>query len=334
MIRLALYIGWPPTHEKIRLVKQLGISGIVGGPPITSPNEPVPEIWEFLPLLNCRKLVEDQGLKLEVIESRPPMDKIKLGSQDRDRQIENFCKSIRNMGAAGIHILCYDFGLLQWTRTSLAKPTRGGALVTAFDYELIKDAPLTEYGTISEEKIWDNWEYFIKKVIPVAEEAKVKLALHPDDPPIPSMRGIARPFGSVEAFKRVIETVDSDCNGLTFCQGCFAEMGVNIPETIRYFGKREKIFFVHFRDIRGNAYKFEETFHDDGQTDMLDAMEAYKEIDFDGPLRPDHVPTMEGDERYMGGTPGYTMLGRIYAIGYIKGLMEAVYGKQALKQDC
>jgi mannonate dehydratase len=328
MIRLSLVIGWPPTPEKIRLAKQLGVEGIVGGGPITSLGLPAPEVWEFLPLLHSRKLVEDQGLRLEVIESRPPMEKIILGSQDRDRQIDNFCKSIRNIGAAGIPILCYAFTPLGWIRTSLAKPTRGGALVTAFDYELLKNAPLTEYGEIGEERMWENWEYFIKKVIPVAEEAKVKLALHPDDPPVPSIRGIARPFRSIEAFKRVIETVDSDYNGLTFCQGCFAEMGADIPEAIRYFGKRKKIFFVHFRDILGNAYKFEETFHDAGQTDMLAAMRAYKEIDFDGPMRPDHVPTMEGDERYMGGTPGYTMLGRIYAIGYMKGLMEAVYGKR------
>ncbi len=326
MIRLALVVGWPPTQERIRLARQLGVNGLVGGLPVEA-GQPNPEVWEFLPLLHSRKLVEDQGLRLEVIESNPPMDRIILGLPGRDEQIENFRKTLRNMGEAGIHILAYAFTPLGWMRTSLAKPTRGGALVTAFDYELVKDAPLTEHGVITEDQIWDNWTYFIKKVIPVAEEAKVRLALHPDDPPVSPIRGIGRPFRSVEAFKRVIDTVDSDYNGLEFCQGCFSEMGADIPETIRYFGRRKRIFYVHFRDVRGTPAKFEETFHDEGQTDMLAAIRAYKEVDFEGPMRPDHVPMMEGDERYMGGHAGYTMLGRIYAIGYMKGLIEAVYGK-------
>ncbi|MEM2875500.1 MAG: mannonate dehydratase [Candidatus Bathyarchaeia archaeon] len=319
--RLALVIGWPPKRERLRIASQLGVSEIIGGPPAKD-GCPNPEVWDFLPLLHYKKMVEDVGFRLEVIESIPPMEKIMLGLQERDRQIENFCKTLRNMGAAGYRILAYPFMPLGWVRTSLAKPTRGGALVTAFDYDLMKNAPLTEYGVVTEEQMWDNWTYFIKRVIPVAEEAKVKLALHPDDPPVPSLRGIARPFRSVEAFKRVIETVESDYNGITFCQGCFAEMGADIPETIRYFGLRKKIFFVHFRDVRGTSTKFEETFHDDGQTDMVAAMRAYKEVGFDGPMRPDHVPMMEGEE----GPPGYTMLGRLYAIGYMKGLIQAIWG--------
>lgn len=323
-----MVVGWPPTQEKIRLAKQLGVDGLVGGPPV-QPGQPNPDVWEFLPLLHARKLVEDAGLRLEVIESRPPMEKIILGLQGRDQQIDNFCKTLRNMGAAGIHIQVVGFSTQAGgLRTSLAKPTRGGALTTAFDYNLIKDAPPTEHGVITEDQIWDNWAYFMKRVLPVAEEANVRLALHPDDPPVPAIRGIACAFRSVEAFKRVIETFDSEFNGLTFCQGCFSEMDADVPEMIRYFGERKRIFFVHFRDVRGKPTRFEETFHDEGQTDMLATMRAYKEVGFDGPMRPDHVPTMEGDERYMGGHAGYTMLGRIYAIGYMKGLMEAVYGKQ------
>jgi len=320
--RLALVIGWPPTRERLRLAKQLGVSDIIGGPPVENDQSNL-EAWEFLPLLHYKKLIEDAGLRLEVIEARPRMEKIILGLPGRDKQIENFCKSLRNMGKAGYRVQVYAFGYpYSWLRTSLAKPTRGGALVTAFDYELMKNAPLTEYGVITEEQMWDNWTYFIKKVIPVAEEAGVKLALHPNDPPVPSIQGIAQPFRNVEAFKRVIETVDSEYNGILFCQGCFSEMGVNIPETIRYFGKRKKIFFAHFRDVKGTATRFEETFHDDGQTDMAAAMRAYKEVGFDGPMRPDHAPTMEGDE----GPPGYTMMGKIYAIGYMKGLIHAIWG--------
>ncbi|MDH5686548.1 MAG: mannonate dehydratase [Candidatus Bathyarchaeota archaeon] len=325
--RLALVIGWPWTQEKFRLAKQLGVSDIVGGPPVQR-GQPRPDVWEFLPLLHQKKMAEDVGLRLEVIESNPPMDEIIFGLPGRDRQIENFCKTLRNMGAAGYSVLAHSFTSLGWVRTSLAKPTRGDAQVTAFDYDLMKNAPLTEHGVVTEDQIWENWTYFIEKVVPVAEEAKVHLALHPDDPPISPIRGISRAFRSVDAFKRVIETVDSDYNGLEFCQGCFSEMGADVPETIRYFGKRKKIFYVHFRDVMGTAAKFEETFHDAGQTDMAAAMRAYKEVGFDGPMRPDHVPTMEGDDRFMGGHAGYTMLGRLYAIGYMKGLIDAIYGKQ------
>lgn len=324
MIKIYLSVPWPPSQEVIRLAKQLGVIGFRG----SVPKIPNPEVWEFRDLLNQRMRLEDAGLKMEVIEANPPMEKIILGLPGRDEQITNFCKTLKNMGAANIKILAYHFMHLGWMRTSLAKPTKGNALTTAFDYELVKNAPYTEYGEISEEQIWDNWSYFIKKVIPYAEEADVKLALHPDDPPISPIRGIARPFRSVEAFKRVIETVDSDYNGLEFCQGCFAEMGVKIPETIRYFGKKKKIFYVHFRDVKGTPKRFEETFHDEGQTNMLDAIQAYKDIGFNGPMRPDHSPTMEGDERYMTGHPGYYMMGKIYAIGYMKGLIESVYGKK------
>lgn len=325
--RLALFIGWPPKRERLQLAKQLGVSDIIGGPPIQDERSN-PEIWEFLPLLHYKRMVEDAGFRLEIIEAIPPMEEIMLGLPGRDKQIDNLSKTLRNMGAAGYHILAYSFAPLSWIRTSLAKPARGGALTTAFDYELMKEAPVTKYGIAAEEQMWDNWTYFIKKIIPVAEEAKVKLALHPDDPPVSSIRGIARPFRSVEAFKRVIETVDSDYNGILFCQGCFAEMGADIPETIHYFGNKKKIFYVHFRDIRGTATKFEETFHDDGQTDMVTAMQAYKEVNFNGPMRPDHVPTMNSDE----GPPGYTMLGRLYAIGYMKGLIHAIWRSEELKK--
>jgi len=205
--RLALVIGWPWTQEKLRLAKQLGVSDIVGGPP-TRRGQPKADVWEFLPLLHQKRTVADTGFRLEVIESNPPMDKIILALPGRDEQIQNFCKTLRNMGAAGIHILAYAWAVLGWMRTSLAKPTRGDARVTAFDYDLMRNAPLTEHGVVTEDHLWDSWTYFIKKVIPVAEEAKVKLALHPDDPPISPVRGIARPFRSVDAFKRVRRWTD------------------------------------------------------------------------------------------------------------------------------
>ena len=223
------------------------------------------------------------------------------------------------MGALDIPVLCYNFMPQSgWYRTSFAKKGRGGALVTAFDSKLMQAAPqLTEAGTQTDIQIWDNYKYFMDKVLPVAEACKVKLALHPDDPPVPSLQGVSRIFRNVENFDKALELYPSDYNGITFCQGSFAAMNEDIPSLIRHFGR--KIFFVHFRDIRGDADAFEETFHDEGQTDMKACMRAYKEIGFDGVIRTDHAPVMAGES---GENPAYEMLGHIFATGYLKGLLE------------
>jgi mannonate dehydratase len=205
-------------------------------------------------------------------------------------------------------------------------PARGGALVTGYDHAVDRDAPLTEYGVVPEERLWENFEYFLKRVVPVAEKAKVKLALHPDDPPLSPIRGIGRIFRSVEAFQRAIDLVPSEYNGITMCQGNFTLMTDDLPSVIRDFGKQGRIHFVHFRDVKGTPDNFVETFHEAGKTDMLACMQAYKDIGFEGVLRPDHVPTLEGDSN---DSPGYSSTGRLLAIGYITGLREAVYGKGA-----
>ncbi len=317
-MRIALAgLGTPPSEANMRLARQIGVTDVVTGLP---PEQQGP-VCEFLPLLHLRKRVEDAGLKLSVIENFAAPLSAGLGLPSRDQDIEYYCQTLRNIGAAGIPIVCWGFApVVGVVRTSRTTRTRGGALVTSFDYELIKDASLTEMGVISEEQMWGNLRYFLERVILVAEEAKVKMALHPNDPPISPIRGIARILKDVEAFDRVLEMVPSDYNGLTFCQGCFAEMGVDIPGIIRHFGRKGKIFFVHFRDIRGTVPRFEETFHDDGKTDMFAAMRTYLEIGFDGPMRPDHVPILEGEED---GRPGRMAMGRLHAMGYMKGLMEA-----------
>jgi mannonate dehydratase len=133
------------------------------------------------------------------------------------------------------------------------------------------------------------------------------------------VRGTPRIVTSVEAYDRVLDVYDSEYNGITFCQGNFAAMGADIPAAIRHFGDR--INFVHFRDVDGDADRFVETWHDDGPTDMLAAMRAYEEVGFDGPMRPDHVPTMGGEDN---SNPGYHTLGRLFAVGYMTGLLEAV----------
>ncbi|MFC5653402.1 mannonate dehydratase [Paenibacillus solisilvae] len=186
--------------------------------------------------------------------------------------------------------------------------------------ELMKDAPLTDAGIVTEEQLWENLHYFMERIVPVAEEAKVKLALHPDEPPITPIRGVSRILRSAAALQRAIDLVPSAYNGITLCQGTLATAGDDIPRVIRDFARQGKLFFVHFRDVRGTPEKFEETFHDDGKTDMLEAMRTYYEVGFKGPARPDHVPTMAGEDN---DNPGYELLGRLYGVGYISGLMEA-----------
>ena len=158
--------------------------------------------------------------------------------------------------------------------------------------------------------------------MPVAEKVGVKLAMHPDDPPLSPIRGIGRIMRSIENFQRLIDLRPSPMNGITLCQGNFTLMTDDLPRVIHQFG--EKIFFVHFRDVKGTPEHFEETWHDAGKTDMLACMRTYREIGFDGVLRPDHVPTVEGDSN---DNAGYSAFGRLYAIGYIRGLRQAVYAE-------
>jgi mannonate dehydratase len=180
---------------------------------------------------------------------------------------------------------------------------------------------VTDAGGVTDQQLWDTLAYFLERVVPVAEEAKVKLALHPDDPPISPIRGVARVLRSPDAMERAVRLVDSPHHGITLCQGTFSTMGADIPAEIRRFGALGKTHFVHFRDVRGTPERFVETFHDDGQTDMYEAMRTHREVGFDGVMRPDHVPTMAGESNER---PGYEMLGRLYAIGYMRGLLEAV----------
>ncbi len=300
------------------LAKQLDVNYAVGGLPWEEKQE---KPWDLMPLIRMKQRYADSGLELTVIESMPPSNEIKLGTAGRDAEIEVFQQFIRNMGAAGIPVLCYNFmAQFNWFRTSTTTRARGGALVSSYDHSLMQDAPLTEAGIVSEEQLWENLQYFMERIVPVAEQARVKLALHPDDPPITPIRGVSRILTSAAALQRAIDLVPSKYNGITLCQGTLATAGEDIPSVIRHFAKQDKLFFVHFRDVKGTPEKFEETFHDNGKTNMLEAMHTYYEVGFNGPARPDHVPTMEGEDN---SNPGYELLGRLYGIGYIRGLMEA-----------
>jgi mannonate dehydratase len=313
-------------EQKIALTKQMDVLGAVTGinPSFAGPNA---KPWEYNTIAANVEAWKKVGLNLRVIEGPPSLgEKTKLGLAGRDEEIANFITFMKNLSKAGIDTICYNWmPVIGWYRTDMAKPGRGGALVTAFDYEVIKNAPITQYGEVSKETMWKNLEYFLKAVVPEAEKAGIKLAMHPDDPQVDSIKGISRIMTTVPNFDKMLSLYPSPNNGITMCQGNFSLMGVDIPETVRHFGK-EKIHFVHFRNVRGGKFKFEETFHDEGQIDMYKAMEAYYSIGFKGPLRPDHVPTMAGDSNK---NAGYSTLGILYAHGYIRGLMESVSKQMA-----
>ncbi len=326
MLHLAEFLPARPT-PLWKIVRQCGVTHAVGvmdfaAYPPDGPEKP----WGLPALKALKEACVREGFTLAVLESRPPLTRAKLGLPGGDEEIETACELIRNMGALGIPVWCYEWmALFNWQRTDKAIPSRGGALVTGFDETKLKEGPPADAALATEERLWQTLERFLRRVLPVAEKAGVKLAMHPDDPPLSPIRGVGRIMRSVDNFQRLLDLVPSPANGITLCQGNFALMTEDVPAAIRRFGRQGKIFFVHLRDVRGTVRRFEETFHDDGQTDMLECMRAYREIGFDGVARPDHVPTMEGEDNQ---SPGYQALGRLFAIGYLRGLHHAVYGKE------
>ncbi len=314
---LSLMLPPYPNHRWV-LATQIGVTHAVSTLPEPEGND---QPWDYMPLLHMKTRFADAGLLLTVIEATPPLDRAKLGLPGAEREIETVQTLVRNMGALDIPVLCWNwmagFG---WLRTSTTIRGRGGALVTGYDHDLMRRAPLTGAGTVSDDRLWETLHRFLEAIVPVAAESGVKLALHPDDPPISPIRGVARILRSPQAMERAVGLVPSPSNGITYCQGTFTEMQADHAAVIPRFG-RDKIHFVHFRDIRGTAGRFVETFHDEGQTDMAATMRIYRQIGFDGPIRPDHVPTMEGESNEQ---PGYAMLGRLFAIGYMKGLLDAI----------
>lgn len=304
------------------LCQQLDVKHSVASVP-EGPDHPPP--WDYDHLFRIKQRFADGGFEWSVIESAPAsiQEPIKLATPDRDRQIDNFCKLLETMGRLNIPVICHNWMAgLTWQRTSFALKGRGDALVTGYEHALLATAPQTPWGVITESQLWENMHYFLERVVPVAEEAGVKLAVHPDDPPISPIRGIARILTTPEAMKQVIDLVPSPANGVTLCQGTVSSMGVDVVKAIQLLGSTGRVFFVHFRDVRGGPESFAETFQDNGQTDMAAAIRAYAEVGFDGFMRVDHVPTMAGEDNI---APGYETLGRLFALGYTRGLIDALW---------
>ncbi len=311
-------------EQKIALTKQMEVFGAVAGINTKMVGMDDVKPWEPKAITAVKEAWEKVGLKLNVIEGPPALsEKTKLGLPGRDEEIANFISFMKNIKQyGGVDTICYNWmPVIGWYRTNNAKPGRGGALVTAFDYEDVKNAPMTPYGEVSKETLWQTLEYFLKAVVPEAEKAGIKLAMHPDDPQVDSIKGISRIMTTVDNFRKMVDLYPSPNNGITMCQGNFSLMGADIPTVVHEFGKRKLIHFVHFRNVRGGKFKFEETFHDEGQIDMYAAMKSYYDIGFKGPIRPDHVPTMAGDSNEH---PGYSIIGTLFALGYMRGLMESI----------
>ncbi len=337
---------WYGEDDKVTLDHIRQISGMKG---IVSAiyDIPVGETWPLEKILKLKNRIEAKNLTLEVIESVPVHEDIKLGLSSRDKYIKNYQQTLRNLAEAGIGVVCYNFmPVFDWTRSELNHELSDGseALIyrseivermnplsgeldlpgwdTSYDNEGLKEL-LERYQDVSEEDLWENLNYFLTHVIEVADEVGIKMAIHPDDPPW-SIFGLPRIITSKDNLERFINLVDSPNNGLTVCTG---SLGVDpdndIPEIIRYFGKKGRIHFAHVRNIKITGEKsFEESAHrsDEGSLDMYEIMKAYKDIGFEGPLRPDHGRMIWGET----GKPGYGLYDRALGAAYLNGLWEAV----------
>jgi mannonate dehydratase len=327
-MKLGTQFGSGPSDETLRVLAALGVNHICSGLPSRS----LDEHWSVEGLTKLRERVESFGLELLMVPlplSSSPIERaenpaIMLGkSPDRDREIDQICQMIRNVAQAGIPCVKYNLSILGVPRTA---PTagRGGALYSTFNYDIAKEgATLTEAGPVTADMMWERITYFLDRVVPVAEEYKVKMACHPHDPGMPQeagFRGVHRVLGSVDGLKRFVDIHPSPFHGLNFCQGTVSEMldrpGEEIFEVIRYFGEKGKIFNVHFRNIHGHFLNFQETFPDNGDVNMVKAMRLYKQLGYDGMMMPDHAPHIEAD----------TDQKQAFAFeyGYIRALLQAV----------
>ena len=317
VIKLAMHNSIRDT-ERLQLCKQIGVTHVITGGPFGR----IPRDQYDAAAIKLRDDFAEMGFRIAGIEGHPVShERIKLGIEGREEEILNTNAAIEALSKAGIDMICWNFMAgLGWTRTKSDIPERGGALTSEFNITDAEAQGPTRYGEVTEDKMWDNMAYFLERVMPVADKWKMKMALHPDDPPISPLRGIARIITSADNCRRVMNMAPSPYNGLTFCQANFKLQGENIYELAREWCELGKVFFVHFRDVEGNRERFHETFHDNGPTDMAEMMRIYSRAGFDGPMRPDHAPTLAGEDA---SSQGYGMLGKIFAFGYMIGLMDA-----------
>ena len=316
----------PRSDDDYKVFAQLGVEHICGWPPEPGSN------WTVDYLARYKEHVESFGINLDILplpltsleKPNPENPNILLGkSPERDREIEHICDIIRMVAAIGVPTVKYALSIVDVVSTEPAAG-RGGSVAREFVYEKARrSSERTIAGEVDADAMWERITHFIDRVVPVAEEYKVRLACHPPDPGVPSpegIKGVDQVMGSVDGLKRFIDLSPSPYHGLNFCQGSVSEMlekpGEEIYDVIRYFGKRNRIFNMHFRNIRGGFLNFVETFPDEGDVDMHRAMETYKEVGYKYMIMPDHTPTISGDNAQM--------VSFAYCYGYINAMIQAV----------
>jgi mannonate dehydratase len=310
---------------------------------------PVGEGWPADRLNALAEQVGAAGLRIAVIESIPVHEDIKLGRPTRDRLVDQYCVSVERMGRCGIEVLCYNFmPVFDWTRTDVAMRLPDGSTTLAYDHARLAtidlsrgtgdlpgwataydarslNALLEAYRAVDGERLWEHLSYFLERVVPVAASANVRMAIHPDDPPW-SIFGLPRIITDAAALERLTRLVDHPANGVTFCTGSLGAAAENdLPSMIRSLGARGRVHFMHCRNVRRTGDKrFHETPHPSeyGDVDLAEIMRALRDIEFRGPMRPDHGRMIWGEE----GRPGYGLYDRALGAAYLQGLWEATSG--------
>ena len=327
------------------------IPNVVGVVPALH-NLPAGEAWELDDIMKMKSEIEKAGLTMECIESVNVHEDIKIGLPTRDKYIENYKTSIRNLAKAGVKVICYNFmPVFDWTRTDLAMDMGDGATCLSYDgvqiegkspEQMFKDIDdnsngyampgwetermpeikelFEKYKGVTSDDLWNNLKYFLDAIMPVCEECDVKMAIHPDDPPW-DIFGLPRIIKDRESLKKLLEIVPSKYNGLTFCTGSLGASSKNdLPAMIREFGDR--IYFAHLRNVKVVDNHFNETAHESntGSLDMYEIVKALQDVGFDGYIRPDHGRMIWGEVA----RPGYGLYDRALGVAYLNGLWEAV----------
>jgi mannonate dehydratase len=315
-IKISLQIPNDFTGEDLTFARQMGVSYVS----IPTRGGTYDVFADF------KRRVEAAGLHVANIGNSNVhnMPEVTLNLPGRDKKIEEYKQYLRNLGKAGIHYTTYaHMGNGIWS--SEREQTRGGAPARSFHQATAKgywagevfEPPLTHGRKFTKEELWQNYEYFIKQVVPVAEQAGVRIGIHPDDPPVPELGGVPRHiFGAFDGYRRALEIADSPNVGVCLCCGTWMEGGAhtgkNVLDAIRGFAKMDKLWKIHFRNVSAPIPDFVETFVDDGYTDMKQVMRALVDVDFRGILIADHVPQMVGDRK----------TGWAFSIGYIRALYD------------
>lgn len=334
----------PADPVPLAHIRQIpGVRGIVSA----LYDVPVGEAWSREGLDRLAASAADAGLELSVVESIPVHEDIKLGRPSRDRLVDAYCESVRRLGEVRVPVLCYNFmPIFDWTRTDLALPLPDGSTALAYDDQRLAqidlargtgDLPgwattydaatleslLAAYRDVDEVRLWENLAYFLERVVPAAEEAGVRLAIHPDDPPWPIF-GLPRIITNAASLDRLTRIVDHPANGVTFCTGSLgADPRNDLASMVRALGARGRIHFMHCRNVRRTGERqFHEVPHptEFGSVDMGAVIAALKEIGYNGPMRPDHGRMIWGER----GRPGYGLYDRALGAMYLRGLWEGV----------